>query len=71
MSENNITYQCYILPLLGGIFYVFLSLPKIEEIMTDWIPDFYYRLYTKCILLIVFLFLSCRILNIFYPESLH
>ena len=69
MTHSNLSYRCYILPIIAGITYILLSLSTVEEIFVDWIPNNYYRIMVKALLIVVILFLSCRILDMYWNGS--
>lgn len=65
MSDSNFSLSCYILPIVGLIFYLFLSLPPVLDVFNSWIPDYYYCTSVKGLLLLMVLYLTCQIVNIF------
>lgn len=69
MTHTNLSYRCYILPIVAGIIYVLFSLPVVEKIFLDWIPNTTYRIMTQALLLVVILFLTCRILDMYWNSS--
>ena len=71
MPNSNLSYRCYILPLVAAIVYYILSLPLIVKIFDDWIPDYQYCIVMKAILLLFILFFVCRILDILWSDPCH
>lgn len=71
MTSSNLSYRCYILPIVAAIVYLFFSLPIIVEIFNDWIPDYYYCAVVKSLLLLMILFLTCRVLDILWVDYCH
>ena len=71
MAHNDLSYRCYILPIIAAILYYILSLPIVVVVFSDWIPDQQYATFTKSLILLVLLFLSCRILDLFCGTDCH
>lgn len=71
MAYSNLSYRCYILPIIGAITYILLSLPIINTIFTDWIPDYTYQIVIKALIILVVLFLTCRCLDIIWCNMCH
>lgn len=71
MAHSNLSYRCYILPIVAAIVYFILSLPAVIAVFNDWIPDYYYSTLVKCLLLLTILFLTCRILDICWADMCH
>lgn len=71
MGNTNLSYRCYILPAIGAIGYYLLSLPIVNKIFNDWIPDYYYATLVKSLILLIILFLTCRIMDIFWTDMCH
>lgn len=71
MTHSNLSYRCYILPIVAAFIYFILSLPSIVSIFNDWIPDYYYSTLVKSLLLLMILFLTCRLLDIFWADMCH
>jgi hypothetical protein len=68
---NGVNYRCYILPIIAAIVYIIISLPIIVNIFNDWIPYYYYNIFIKALIILVVLFLSCRILDTIYADQCH
>lgn len=68
---NGPNYRCYILPIIGAIIYIILCLPIVVNIFNDWIPYYYYNILIKALIILVVLFLSCRILDIIWANQCH
>lgn len=71
MPHSNLTYRCYILPVIAAILYYILSLPLIVEIFNDWIPDYYYATLVKALIILIVLFLVCRLLDFIWTDTCH
>lgn len=71
MTSSNLSYRCYILPIVAAIVYVILSLPVVNAVFYDWIPDYYYSILVKSVILLIILFLTCRILDIIWTDFCH
>lgn len=71
MTHSNLSYRCYILPIIAAIIYVILSLPIVNIILKDWIPDTNYLILIKSLILLVTLFLSCRLLDMYWYDFCH
>ena len=71
MTHSNLSYRCYILPAVAAIAYFILSIPSVISVFNDWIPDYYYCVFIKALLLLVILFLTCRILDILWIDVCH
>ena len=71
MTHSNLSYRCYILPTVAAIVYFILSLPPVVSVFNDWIPDYYYSSLVKSLLLLMILFLTCRILDICWADMCH
>lgn len=71
MTHTNLSYRCYILPLVGGITYYILAYPTVDTMFSQWIPDPYYALMVKGIILIIVLFLTCRLLDLVWTDMCH
>lgn len=69
MPHTNLSYRCYILPVIAGLIYVLFSLPIVQQIFIEWIPNTTYRVMTQSLLLVVILFLCCRILDMYWNPS--
>lgn len=52
----------YIIPITAGILYFIFSIPSVDDGFTYYIPNFWYRLLVKTILLITVLFIVCVLL---------
>lgn len=59
----NPIYRCYFLPIIGGILFYILCLPNVEAGFTIWIPNVYYRLFAKALLVVCILFICCRLFD--------
>lgn len=70
-THSNLSYRCYILPIIGAIFFYLLSLPIVNQIFYYWIPDYYYATFVKALLLLTILFLFCRLLDIYWFDYCH
>jgi hypothetical protein len=56
----SITWKCYVLPIVGVSIFYLLSIPKVSEVFSDWIPDTFNSIVSKGLILLVVLFLvSC------------
>lgn len=71
MTHSNLSYRCYILPIVASFVYIILSLPAVVVVFNDWIPDYYYSTLVKSLLLLMILFLTCRILDICWSDMCH
>ena len=71
MTHSNLSYRCYILPIIAAVVYVILSLPAINIVFKDWIPDPGYAILVKALILLVVLFLSCRLLDVYWYDFCH
>lgn len=71
MVNSNLTYRCYILPIVAAIIYILFSVPAIDAVFKDWVPDYSYRIFIKSIVLLVILFLICRGMDIYWTDMCH
>jgi len=69
VSGFDLVYRCYILPLMGAILFIVLTLPTVNDIFLDWIPNVFYSNLIK--VLFVVLFITCRILDILNLDDCH
>lgn len=63
MVKKMLSYRCYILPLVAGATYGLLSIPLVQEIITDWIPGYWYRILVTALIIVVVTFVVCRIID--------
>lgn len=68
---SNLSYRCYILPTVGMISYLFFALPSVNVVFQDWIPDYYYAIVMKSLLILIILFVTCRIMDIIWSDPCH
>lgn len=71
MSHSNLSYRCYILPIIAAIIYYILALPPVVDMINNWIPDYYYANMAKSLILLIILFISCRIMDIIWVDMCH
>ena len=71
MEPTSLSFRCYILPVVGGITYVLLSLPTVVAAFEQWIPDYYYAMVTKALILVIILFITCRIMDLVWTDMCH
>lgn len=64
-----LSYRCYLLPLVAGITYLLLSIPLVQKILVDWIPSYWYRTLVIGLLIVVIVFIGCRIIDNFCDHS--
>jgi len=62
MATGGTNYRYYLLPIIGALTFIILSLPLITEIFADWIPYIYYNIFAKALILLVVLFITDRLL---------
>lgn len=67
----NLSYRCYILPVTAAVTYIFLSLPRVSTVFNDWIPNYYYSVLCKALIILVTVFLICRIVDMLYNDMCH
>ena len=53
----NELWKCYVIPIIGALTYYFLSLPFVDKVFKDWIPDKYNAIFSKGLLILIVLFL--------------
>ncbi len=71
MSSSNLSYRCYILPIIAAIVYYIFSIPIVDRMFHDWIPNNYYNIMVKGLLLLIILFLCCRAMDIIWSDPCH
>lgn len=71
MYYSNLSYRCYILPCIAAITYYILNIPYIVSMFNFWIPDYNYCNLVKSLILLIVLFITCRILDIIYCDMCH
>jgi hypothetical protein len=53
------------------IAYIFFSLPSVNVVFHDWIPDYSYATVMKSLLVLIILFITCRIMDIIWSDPCH
>lgn len=71
MYYSNLSYRCYILPCIAALVYYILSLPYIAGMFKFWIPDYNYCNMVKALILLIILFICCRLMDIFFTDMCH
>ena len=64
--SNNFWYKViyyWMLPILTMIFFIILSLPSVDAFFAVEIPNFYYRLYVKALILFVIVYILDRLIE--------
>jgi hypothetical protein len=59
------------LPLIAAVTYFLLSIRPVQEIFADWIPAYYYRISAIALLILLAVFISCRIMDIVFCSNCH
>lgn len=62
-NNDNLTYRCYVLPIVAAILFLLLSYPQFDIFFSKYISDFKYRLFAKALIVLVILFILCRIMD--------
>ena len=66
---SNLYYRCYILPVVGMISFILLSIPPVQMVIQDWIPDKNYAIFISSLLVLIILFITCRIMDLVWSEG--
>jgi len=61
---SSFSTKCYYLPLSAGLIYIVLNSNPVERELSKEIPDNVYRHITKGLILVVLIFIICRIIDI-------
>lgn len=59
----TVSPRCYVLPLLGGVSYFLLTIPPVEAVFEEVIPDPYYRIIAIGLLIMLILYIGCCLLD--------
>ena len=60
--QDFVSIRCYVYLTIATLILIFLWLPSVEAIFKDWIPNDYYRLFTKALIFLALLFLLCQLM---------
>ena len=71
MSYTNLSYRCYYIPFLAAIYYYILSSRYVVKFFEFNVPEENYALISKSIILLILLFVSCRIIDINHSHFCH
>jgi len=71
MSYTNLSYRCYYIPFLAAIYYYILSSRYVVKFFEFNVPDENYASISKSIILLILLFVSCRIIDINHSHFCH
>ena len=71
MSYTNLSYRCYYIPFLAAIYYYILSTRYVVKFFECNVPDENYASISKSIILLILLFVSCRIIDINHSHFCH
>ena len=71
MSTGTPTIRCYLLPIIAALVYLVLSIPLIVEIFYGWIPNQFYNVIIKALIILVITFLACRCIDLYYQDQCH
>jgi len=63
MTKECPPTRCYALPIVGAFLFIILSAPISRRQFKRWIPSTTLMLLTQTLLLVVGLFLACRIID--------
>lgn len=66
MADTNDIYRYYIVPFVGALTYLVLSIPFVENVFKDWIPDHLYYKIAKAVIIILILFITLRIIDLWH-----
>lgn len=64
-------WRCYILPLVAFFLTIFLSLKSVDRWIRHMIPDYYYAMLFRALILFGTLFVLCRIMDLFFDNECH
>ena len=68
-SQMPFYYRCYLLPILAGLLYIVLSLKPVNRMFDEWVPHYYYNVVTRAFLIMIILFIVCRVLYLIWGED--
>jgi hypothetical protein len=71
MSYTNLSYRCYYIPFLAAIYYYILSSRYVVKFFEFNVPDENYASISKSIILLILLYVSCRIIDINHSHFCH
>lgn len=71
MVHSNLSYRCYILPVIAAVTYFVLHLPPVYALLTTHIVSYYYRTIVVGLLILISVFISCRIMDIVCCNNCH
>lgn len=63
-NDPTDVWRYYLLPIIGAITYIILSMPLIDRILADWIPHKGYLIFVKAVIILLILFVFCRLIDI-------
>jgi hypothetical protein len=66
--SNSPTFRCYILPILAAIVFIILLLPPVEKLFAGWIPNYYLNIFARSLILLIILYITCRIIAIWFKN---
>jgi len=66
-----INWKCYVLPILAFLLFLILRCNYINSRMKYYIPNEFYLILCQATILFIILFITCRIMDIFFDGSCH
>ena len=58
-------WDWYIIPVVAAAVFWIFAIPKVEEVFTDWIPEYSRRKFLQGTTLLVILLLNIKLLDIY------